>query len=167
MTTQLQLINIIIIIVNFQHELSFTLVDWKFFPSRWWWWFPFWRCSFLCGSYRKHNIASPLIILLRNCLYQPYLWAHRKCLFLFLFVPASTLWDTKRWQTRRMCSASWRILWQLPAEIPTSDAVCSTVILLTLLTVSRTCWTFASFVDVDGRPLCGSSSAPPCPSWRR
>ena len=68
---------------------------------------------------------------------------------------------------RHMFSSSWRTLWQLPTEIQTSDEVCWTDFLLSLLTVSRTCWTFTSFVDVDGRPLCGSSSTLSCPSCKR
>jgi hypothetical protein len=56
-------------------------------------------------------------------------------------------------------SAHWRIrvLWQLPTEIPPSDTIFSTDLLLSLLTVSRTCLAFASYVD-DVWPLLGSSS---------
>jgi hypothetical protein len=51
-------------------------------------------------------------------------------------------------------------------EISASARVWSTPFLLSPLTISRTWWTFASFVDADGRPLRGSSSKLSRPSWK-
>jgi hypothetical protein len=59
-----------------------------------------------------------------------------------------------------------RIVWQLPTEIPTFDAIRSTDFLLSLLTISGTCLTFALFVDIDGWPLHGSSSTLSHQSWK-
>jgi hypothetical protein len=99
--------------------------------------------------------------------YQPYRWGHRKCSVVFLFVRMST------------------------SEIPNVDrlSACSThheefsenflqkfqplkqfdphISFCHFLTISRTLLTCASLVDVDGRPLGGSSSKLSRPSWKR
>jgi hypothetical protein len=76
---------------------------------------------------------------------------------MFLSVQISTF-DVPNVATCSVCSTHWRtyILWQLPTEIPTSDAVWSIDILLSLLKISHTCSTFALFVD-DGRLVHRSS----------
>jgi hypothetical protein len=57
-----------------------------------------------------------------------------------------------------MFNTSWWILWRLTEILP-SDVVWFTEFLLSLLTIRYTHLTFASFVDVDGWPLCRSLSA--------
>ena len=113
-------------------------------------------CHFVCASYRKHHVLSPEIMLF----------------FVFIshidevtknsrvsFCSCINIWGTKCWQTRQMFNTSWRILWQLLTEILPFDVVWFTDFLLSLLTIYYRCSTFASFVDVDGWPLCGSLSA--------
>lgn len=63
-----------------------------------------------------------------------------------------------------MFITSWRIVWQLPTEISTSDAIWSIDFLLSLLTIYGTCLTFALFVDIDGWPPHGSLSTPSHPT---
>lgn len=65
-----------------------------------------------------------------------------------------------------MFNTPWRIVWQLPTEIPTFDAIWSTDFLLLLITISGTCLTFALFVDTEGWPLYGSSSTLSHQSWK-
>ena len=121
-------------------------------------------CHFVCASYRKHHVLSPEIMLF----------------FVFIshidevtknsrvsFCSCINIWGTKCWQTRQMFNTSWRILWQLLTEILPFDVVWFTDFLLSLLTIYYRCSTFASFVDVDGRPLRGSSSMVSRPSWER
>jgi len=146
----------------FQHYLSFNPINSKFFASRWWWWFHSEDCCFVCRSYEKHHVSSPVYMLrtllsFTNHIKEVTRNAHL-CLFLFRHQHSSYQW----WQKRGMFNTSWRILCQLPTEIPTSDAICSTDFLLSLLTTSHTHSIFVSFIDVDGWPLHRSSSTISC-----
>ena len=148
----------------FQHYLSFTPIKSKFFASRWWWWFHTEDCCFVCGSYKKHHVSSP-VIMLRTLLsftnHNKEVTRNAHLFFvLFRYQHSRYQWSQKR----NMFDTSW-ILWQLPTEIPTSDAICSTDFLLSLFTTSHIHSIFSSFVDVDGWPL-HSSSTISCPSGK-
>ena len=129
----------------------------KIFASRWWW-FHSEDCCFVCGSYKKHHVSSPLSMLrtllsFTNHIKEVTRNAHL-CFFLFRHQHSRY----QRWKKKIMFNTSWRILWWLPTEIPTSDAIWSTDFLLSLLTTSYTHLIFASAVDIEGWPLYRSSS---------
>lgn len=124
------------------------------------------RWLFFYGSYKKHHVSSPVIMLrtllsFTNHIEEVTRNAHL-CFFLFRHQHLSYQW----WQKRSIFNTSCRILWQLLTEIPTSDAICSTDFLLSLLTTSHTHSIFASFFDVDGWPLHRSSSTISHPSGK-
>jgi hypothetical protein len=64
-------------------------------------------------------------------------------------------------------STSWRILWKLVSEIPTSDRISYTNFLLSLLTIFHTRSTLGSFLGIDLRLIRVSLSTPSRPYWKR
>jgi hypothetical protein len=124
-------------------------------------------CCFVCGPYTKHHVASPVITLLRNLLSLSAISMRSLVMFIHVSLcSCASIQSTKFWQRRHMFNTSWRIVWQLPTEIPTCNAIWSTDFLLSLLTVCGTWLTFALSVDIDGWPLHTSSSTLWHPSWK-
>ena len=109
----------------------------------------------------------PVITLLRNLLFLSAISMRSLVMFIHVSLcSCASIQSTKCWQMRRMFNASWRIVWQPPIEIPTSNAIWFTDFLLLLLTISGTCLTFTLSVDIDGWPLHRSSSTLSHPSWK-
>lgn len=148
----------------FQHYLSFTPINWKFFALRWWWRFHSEDCCFVCGSYKKHHVSFPVIMLRALLSFTNHIEEVTRNAHLCLFLLGHQHSSYQRWQKRSMFNTSWRIPWQLPTEIPTYDTICSTDFLLSLFTTSHTHSIFVSFIDVHSWPLHRSSTTISRPS---
>lgn len=76
------------------------------------------KIAVFCGSYKKHNVSYSVIMLSKNLsslsdisMMSPEMLIHVS------LCSGVSLAGTKWWQRRRMLKTSWRILWQLRAEI--------------------------------------------------
>ena len=82
-------------------------------------------CWFVCGSYKKHHVSSSVIMLLWILLSLSAVSLRSSEILIHVsFYLGVSIRGAERWQTLHTFNTSWRILWQLQAEIPTSDAVC-------------------------------------------
>ena len=143
----------------------------KYFASRWWWYwwycFPFRRLPFFVN--RTRSTMFHTLWLCRQgicCLYQTYGWCHRKCSFMFpLFgsQPSRFQKMTNAAHVQHIMKNTVTIFhrnFQLVMQFGSQISYCH-------VSQPRTCSTFASIVDVDGRPLRRSSSMVSRPSRER
>jgi len=122
------------------------------------------KIAFFCETYKKHHVSYPVVMSSRN-LSLLDIWMMSPEMFIHVsFCLGVRLPGSKRWHTRRMFNTSWRILWQFPIEI---SNLCCNLVHRFPISQTRTCSTFASFVDVDGRPLRGPPSMVSRPSRQR
>ena len=149
-------------------NLSFTPIDSKYFASRWWWRFLFGRLAFCLSIVQESPCFIPCVYVVTEfVVFINHIDEVTENTRLRSFLIGRQHDRHQMLPSRRMFNTSWRILRQFPTEIPTPDAIWSTYFLLSLLTMSSTRSTFASFVDVYGRPLHGSFSTVTRLSWKR
>jgi hypothetical protein len=134
---------------NFQHHLSFILVDSKFllrggggndFHSE--------DYHFVCASYRKNHVLSPVIMLLWNFLFLSAILMRSQKMLMFLFVQAKAF-EVLNVDKQGACSTHYEYCDSFLQKFY-PHAVWFTDFPLSLLTIYYTHTTFASFFDVDG-----------------
>jgi len=119
-------------------------------------------------DYTRSTMFHPLWLCCCGfcCLYELYRWVHQKYSFAFLFIRVSAF-EVLNADKRCACSThheeycdnfqqKCQPLMQFGPQI----------FFLLLLTIFLTCWTLASSVDIDGRPLRRSLSTLLCPTWK-
>jgi hypothetical protein len=76
------------------------------------------RLPLFCGTYKKLHDSYPMIMSSSNLLSLSDMWMTAPELLIHVSCCSGvSLPVTKWWHTRCMFNISWRILWQLPAEI--------------------------------------------------